>query len=376
MSNSRKKKFLLLAGSTYIFVIGTLLVLISLLLGLILFSYSTDTSEASVERVSRKRPKLITFDDPSATPAAEVASASAQTASAADTSSAPTESLPASATNTSVAPATPTPTPTTNTPSQPATQSTPTPTTALANSSTTNSPLPTPTPTPTLTPTASPTASVTPTPTSTSEPTISPGQISGRVLLNGAPASGVKLKLEDKSQKTIGETVVEGDGTYTFSNLTATGDGYNLVFAQEWNTQYELDQVVSWSWLGPIPVEDGKVATVPDFDISLLGFEPTDPKPNASFSAASVSSSDPIQFTWSAYPDANKYWVDLAHGQEQTVVWQSPVAQSTSVDFNGTLSSGSQIEPGEYWWGVGARRTLGDYKLTVYGYLPVFLVVP
>ena len=182
------------------------------------------------------------------------------------------------------------------------------------------------------------------------------------------------IKLEDQAINTIAQTVSGGDGMYAFANLTATSEGYNLVFAQEWNTQYELDQVISWGWLGSIPVTDGTVAQIPDFDISLLGFEPTTPAANASFSA--VSSSNPIQFDWVSYPEATKYWVDLAHGQDQNVVWQSSIAQSTSVSFDGTLTSGSQIQPGEYWWGVGARRDLGAYKLTVYGYLPVLLIVP
>lgn len=182
------------------------------------------------------------------------------------------------------------------------------------------------------------------------------------------------IKLEDQAINTIAETVSSDDGTYTFTNLAATSEGYNLVFAQEWNTQYKLDQVISWGWLGLIPVSDGTIAQIPDFDVSLLGFEPTTPAANASFSA--VSSSNPIQFEWIPYPGATKYWVDLAHGQNQNIVWQSSIVQRTSASFDGTLTDGSQIQPGEYWWGVGARRDLGMYKLTVYGYLPVFLIVP
>lgn len=378
MSQSRKKRLLLLAGSAYVFVAGSLLLLITLTLAIILLGYSAGESDASGERVARKRPALITFDDqpaPSSSPVEvapveQAAPAAGQmataTASPAQNNIAAVESPTLAADNVSnsanVALAS----------AQPQTVTSAAP--VLVDNSTTNSPIPTPTSglntlvvsTPTLTPT--PTVSVTPAPNG-------PGAITGRVLLNGAPAGGVKIKLEDQAQKTIAETASGGDGRYSFSNLAASGSGYNVVFAQEWNPHFNLEQVVSWAWLGPVAVQNGASAQLPDVDVSLLGFEPGKPAANATFSAASISPSNPIKFEWSAYPQATKYWVDLAHGQNQNVIWQA-VAQGTSLDFNGKLSNGAQIQPGDYWWGVGARRDLGGYKLTVYGYLPVFVVLP
>lgn len=374
MSQSRKKRLLLLAGSAYVFVAGSLLLLITLTLAIILLGYSAGKSDASGERVARKRPALITFDDqpaPSSSPV-QAAPAAGQMATATAFPAqdnivvveSPTLTNENVSNNANVVSAN----------AQPQTVASAAP--VLVDNSTTNSPIPTPTgglntlvvSTPTLTPT--PTASVTPTPSAGG-----PGAIAGRVLLNGAPAGGVKIKLEDQSQKTIAETASGSDGRYNFSNLAASGSGYNVVFAQEWNTHFNLEQVVSWAWLGPVAVQNGASAQMPDVDVSLLGFEPGKPAANATFSAASISPSNPIKFEWSAYPQATKYWVDLAHGQNQNVIWQA-VAQGTSLNFNGKLSNGAQIQPGDYWWGVGARRDLGGYKLTVYGYLPVFVVLP
>jgi hypothetical protein len=219
-------------------------------------------------------------------------------------------------------------------------------------------------------------ASTTSIPTTSPTSTAVSGGITGRVRIDGTPADGVALKLEDQDLNTISETVVGSDGSYTFSNLDSTATGYNLVFSLEWNPQFELGQVVSWGWVGPIPVVNGTVVQIPDFDISLLGFEPTTPAPNVSLSAKLVTSSSPLEFKWAAYPEATGYWVDLVFGQEQTIVWQSLVAESTSIRFDGILNSGAQIQPGEYRWGVGAQRDLGHYKLTVYGYLPAFTIVP
>jgi hypothetical protein len=192
--------------------------------------------------------------------------------------------------------------------------------------------------------------------------------------LNGAPVTGVKLKLEDQAYNTIAETTVGADGTYTFASLPPSTEGYILLFAQEWNSQYGIDEVISWGWLGPIVVETDAVIQLPNFDISLQGFEQVVPQPNATFSAANISSANPILFEWAAYPGAIKYWVDLVRGSEQHVLWQSAPVQATSLAFDGTIGNGSHIEPGEYWWGVGARRQLGAYTLAVYGYLPVLMI--
>jgi hypothetical protein len=186
----------------------------------------------------------------------------------------------------------------------------------------------------------------------------------------------VTLKLENQSYNVIAETTVGADGLYAFTDLEASSERYNLLFAQEWNSQYETDQVVSWGWLGPVAVENGTVVELPDCDISLLGFKPVSPGPDATFSAAALAPENPIAFEWTAYPQAVAYWVDLARGEEQQVIWQSSLIQATSFAFDGTVGNGAHIQVGEHWWGVGARRELGPYMLTVYGYLPGLIIEP
>lgn len=244
-------------------------------------------------------------------------------------------------------------------------------------------PTPTPSPESTDTPTPTPLPTTTdspPTPTATPSPTatpLPPGRITGRLLLNGTPAgSNVNVRLEDQHYNLIAETTTGTDGVYVFRDLEPSGEGYNVIFAREWNTGYAIDQVVSWGWVGPVAVDDGSVIEVPDFEISLQGFEQINPKPNTVFSAAALSPESPIVFEWTTYPQAMAYWVDLAHGEEQEIIWQSSRVQATFLAFDGKIENGTQIQPGEYWWGVGARRPLGPYMLTIYGYLPVFMIDP
>jgi hypothetical protein len=188
-------------------------------------------------------------------------------------------------------------------------------------------------------------------------------------------SEGVTLKLEGQSYNVVAETTVGADGVYAFPDLEPSSQRYNVTFAQKWNAQYGTDQVVSWGWLGPVAVESGAVVELPDFDVSLLGFSQVSPGPDEAFSAAAISPPNPITFEWAAYPQAVKYWVDLVRGEEQELVWQSLI-QATSFAFDGTVDSEAHIQPGEYWWGVGARRELGPYKLTVYGYLSGLFIEP
>jgi hypothetical protein len=188
-------------------------------------------------------------------------------------------------------------------------------------------------------------------------------------------SGGVTLKLENQSYNVMAETTVGTDGAYAFTDLEPSREGYNVLFTQACNSQYGTDQVVSWGWLGPVAVENETVIELPDFDVSLLGFRQVSPAADASFSAAALSPDNPIPFEWTAYPQAVKYWVDLVRGEEQELVWQSLI-QSTSLAFDGTVGSRAHIQPGEYWWGVGARRELGPYPLTVYGYLPGLIIQP
>ncbi len=207
---------------------------------------------------------------------------------------------------------------------------------------------------------------------------VAPGRISGRVLLDGVPVGGVQLRLEDTTYNTIAGTTVKPDGSYVFSNVHPSSQGYSLVFAQEWNTQYEVGEVISWGWIGPVAVDGDIDVQLPDFDISPQEFGQVSPEPNAAVSATALSPARPLQFEWTEYPRAITYWVDLAQGEEdnQQVVWQSPLRQGDSLFFDGTLGDGGRIQIGDYWWGVGARDDSGPYPVTVYGYLSALRIKP
>lgn len=190
----------------------------------------------------------------------------------------------------------------------------------------------------------------------------------GWVALNGSPVGqGIRLKLEDQSYTPVAEATTDANGVYTFLDLDPSEQGYNVLFAQEWNQNFEIDQVISWGWMGPVVVQAGSALELPDFEISPLGFKQVSPESNSTFSAAAISAANPIRFEWSAYPQAATYWVDLARGEEQPVLWQSLLVEAGPVEFDGTLSDSSHIQPGDYWWGVGARRPVEAYIVTVYG---------
>ena len=206
---------------------------------------------------------------------------------------------------------------------------------------------------------------------------LAPAKVTGRLVKDGAPVpAGVTVKLEDVTYVIVATVTTDDQGVYTFDGLASLDRGANVLFAQEWNEQYNTDEVVSWAWLGPLSVARGNVLNLPDFDVSMQGFEPVAPSAGASFSAADISAQNPIVFEWSPYPEAIDYWVDLMQGDDLNRVWQSPLVGTTSVAFDGTTAEGSPVTADTYWWGVGARRMVGNYQLTIYGYLPTLTITP
>ena len=196
-----------------------------------------------------------------------------------------------------------------------------------------------------------------------------PASITGRILINGTPAgSGVYLSLEDTANQPIAMAQTANDGNFTLTDVPESDLGYNVVFSQALNPQFGMDKALSWIWVGPIPVTDGRMIQLGDIDISPLGYMQVSPDAEAVFSAAGITPETPITFQWAQYPEANDYWVDLVNGEED-IIWQSQLVPALSVIFDGTLSDGTHIQPDEYWWAVGAVRQLGSYTQTVYGYL-------
>ena len=130
--------------------------------------------------------------------------------------------------------------------------------------------------------------------------------------------------------------------------------------------------------MGPISTSGGAQIDVGDLEIGLLGLEPVQPSPDSSVALPSISPGTPLIFEWTAYPQAEAYWLDLVRGdgQAQEIVWKSALVTANSVAFDGRLSNGSHISAGDYEWAVGARRKVGGYDLVVYGYLAALQILP
>ena len=233
-------------------------------------------------------------------------------------------------------------------------------------------------PTDTPAPSDSPAApDVTPSSTPVAAAPSEPATLSGRLVKDGIPVSaGVTVKLEDQNYAIFATTNTDGNGYFTFDNLTTLGQSLNVLFAQEWNEQYDIGEVVSWAWLGPVTLSSGSTLELPDIDIDLPGLNQISPAPGTSLPASQISAQNPVIFEWTPQPAASSYWVDLTKGDELTRVWQSALVETTSVAFDGSLDDGSQITADTYWWGIGARRDIGDYRLTIYGYLSTLVITP
>jgi hypothetical protein len=201
--------------------------------------------------------------------------------------------------------------------------------------------------------------------------------LTGRVVKGSESVpSGVTVSLEDQTYAVVATTATDAQGFYAFDDLPASGAGFNVLFTQEQNEQYEVGEVASWAWLGSITLSDGEAVQLPEFEIGLQGLKQITPPSGASFSAGEISAQDPLTFEWEPYAGASTYWVDLMKGDNLATVWQSALVDVTSVAFDGTLDDDSHITADTYWWGVGVREDVGDYQLTVYGYLPALVITP
>ena len=141
--------------------------------------------------------------------------------------------------------------------------------------------LPTPGLTSTPEPAASPTStpeppSPTPAPTDTPSPTpavatpLGPASVTGRLVRDGVPMeAGVTVKLEDRTYAIVTTATTDAHGIYTFANPASLGTEFNVLFAQEWNGQYNVGDVASWAWLGPLTISRGTSVILPDLEISL-----------------------------------------------------------------------------------------------------------
>jgi hypothetical protein len=206
---------------------------------------------------------------------------------------------------------------------------------------------------------------VTQTPTPEVTPVIGASAIQGRILLRGIVLdAAVRINIENLDLFTVQQITIPG-GDYVIYDLAPSVKGYSILFSQDINPGFSLDQVVRWGTVKASPVLAGEIINLSDLEIGLLGLQPVVPLPESVISTGPVSVLNPLRFEWAPYPSADQYWVELRSNRLSAPVWDSGFISATSVDFNGTLWSGAAIQPGTYWWSVGAR--LNERAMTISG---------
>jgi hypothetical protein len=232
---------------------------------------------------------------------------------------------------------------------------------------------------PTSTATFSPsgTSPFTQTPTSasfTSSPTVtetlSAGEygVTGRVIQNGTPVANVVVEFQDDVAPR--QSTTDSSGHYRFTTL-APGTTFSLTFNQGDNPQLTpVLEITSFAWIeGTLPTGIN-IITLPDFEVSInlngMIFELQTPVDGATFSAAVISSSNPLQFIWSLSNLGESYRVELGPNGSDESVWISGQQASTNIMWDGTLDDGTHISQGAYWWRVAVTKFPGNYVENIY----------
>jgi hypothetical protein len=187
--------------------------------------------------------------------------------------------------------------------------------------------------------------------------------VTGRILQNGTPIANVLVEFADDTPARQSST--DSSGHYWFTTL-APGTSFSLTFTQMNNPNLTpSEEISSLAWFeGSLPT-GVSIIDFPDFEISLyldgMIFEPQSPISGVAYSAAAISSSNPIQFIWSLYSSGGSYHVELLSYDSDEVLWSSNQVVSTNTMWDGILDDGSHITEGTYYWRVAVIRSLGIY---------------
>ncbi len=216
------------------------------------------------------------------------------------------------------------------------------------------------------TPTTSPTFSTSATATST----LSAGEVSvtGRVVQNGTPLPNVVVRFEDDTPQRQSPT--NSGGHYSFVTL-APGTNFILTFKQSDNPGLTpAAEITSLALIkGTLPTAVNPI-DLPDLEISInqsgMFFALGAPVDGAAYSAGAINASTPLPFSWSLYSQGGSYSVELGpHGVDQPTFVTGQLA-ATSYMWDGTLTDGTHITAGNYWWRVAVTKSLGNYILVLY----------
>ncbi|MFZ2095266.1 MAG: carboxypeptidase regulatory-like domain-containing protein [Anaerolineales bacterium] len=200
--------------------------------------------------------------------------------------------------------------------------------------------------------------------------TLSAGEIgvTGRVLQNGTPVVNVVVVFEDDTPARKAYT--DASGHYWFTTL-APGTSFTLTFNQADNPQLSpTAEVASLAWIeGNLPT-GVEIIDLPDFEISLnlneMIFELQSPENGADYPATAINSSTPLPFVWSAYNPGGSYHIELVSDDTDELVWSSNQLTSTTFSWNGTLSDGTHISEGSYYWRVAVTKSSGIYNVIIF----------
>lgn len=193
-------------------------------------------------------------------------------------------------------------------------------------------------------------------------------EVTGRILQNGTPVPNAVVWFEDDVAGR--QTTTDSGGHYSFTTL-APGTHFTLTFDQADNHQIVPAPLVASlaSFEGTLPTGIDTIQ-FPDLEISLnienMMFQSITPVDGATYSAAFISSANPIQFVWSLYGHGGSYHLELGPNTNETPSWTSSQLASTSYMWDGTLNNDAHISEGAYWWRVAVTTSLGAYVLHLY----------
>ncbi len=177
----------------------------------------------------------------------------------------------------------------------------------------------------------------------------------------------VVLFADDTPQR---QALTNPSGRYSFTTL-APGASFILTFRQSDNPNLaprtEIASLINVE--GTLPINSNPI-TIPDIEISLnfggIFFEPQSPIDGASYPASVINSANPLQFLWTLYSQGGSYHVELGPTGSDIPVWTSPLVAGNNYMWDGTLTDGTHITQGTYWWRVTVTKSLGNYVEVIY----------
>ncbi len=216
------------------------------------------------------------------------------------------------------------------------------------------------------TPTTSPTASTSATATST----LSAGEVAvtGRVIQNGTPMPNVVIRFEDDTPQRQSST--NAGGHYSFVTL-APGSNFLLTFKQSDNLGLTpAAEITSLALIkGTLPTAVNPI-DIPDLEISInqsgMLFALLSPVDGVAYPAGAINASTPLPFSWSLYNQGGSYSFELGPNGVDQPTFITGQQAATSYLWDGTLTDGTHITAGNYWWRVAVTKSLGNYVLVLY----------